>query len=68
MYKTTNLLKSFEKLSAPAEINTRLKFMTLNQTIFEIELTTNSGELNHQIYDLVKASVEAAARSIISAK
>ena len=51
------------------EFSTRLKFISLDKTIFEIELSSNTdGQLNDQICELVKVSVETATRTIISAK
>ena len=51
------------------EFSTRLKFISLDKTIFEIELSSNTDrQLNDQICELVKVSLETATRTIISAK
>ncbi|WP_111861443.1 hypothetical protein [Acinetobacter sp. CFCC 10889] len=71
MLENTNddLVRNIVGAAAPKEFSTRLKFIALDKTIFEIELSTNTpGQLNDQMRELVKASVEAATSTILSAK
>lgn len=71
MLENTNddLVQNIIGATAPKEFCTRLKFIALDKTLFEIELSTNTpGQLNDQVCELVKTSVEAATRTILSAK
>lgn len=67
--KTLNLIEMFVAATQPEEYNMTLKFKTLNQTVFEIELTANhTTEFQNQVYEMVKQSVEAATYAVMSAK
>ncbi|RYL25173.1 hypothetical protein [Acinetobacter piscicola] len=64
-----DLINMFVAATQPEQQTMTLKFKTLNQTVFEIELSVNmSGQFNDQVCELIKASVDAATRTIISAK
>lgn len=71
MLEKTNddLVQKIMGAAVPKEFSTRLKFIALDKTLFEIEFSSNAhGQLNAEICELVKTSIEAATRTIISAK
>ena len=57
-----------EKMSVK-ESSTRLKFIALDKTIFEIEVTSNmTGEMPQQLLDVISTSVTAATKVVVSVK
>ena len=66
---THDLVQNIAGALTPKEFSTRLKFIALDKTLFEIEIASNGvPDLHQQILDIVSTSVGAATTVLISAK
>lgn len=66
-----SLIKKFKQMAQPDYYSVNLKFKAKDETIFEIELSSNGmrmPEMQQQLLDVIGHSVATATKTIISAK
>ena len=64
-----DLVQNIMGSMSPREFNTRLKFIALDKTLFEIEITSNGiQEMHDDVLSMITTAVSTASAIIISAK
>ncbi len=64
----SGLVKEFMKSVKPNEICTSVEFQVQDQVMFQIKISSNTGELDQQVRDVIQVSIASAIKSLSSEK